>query len=279
MSVPTLTIGRMTVAALQDAPLRAPPAAIFPDVPAAAWDAFRHLLDGEGFLLFNIGSYLVRTPERTVLVDTGIGGRERRGFPIGTLPESLRAAGLRPEEVDLVIHTHLHLDHTGWNTVDADGQPTPLFPNARYVVQRADWEHFSRPEAAAANPHIAETVLPLERLAMLETVEGECTLAPGITGIPTPGHTPGHMSLLLAHGSERAFIIGDVAHTPAQLTETAWSPTVDQNPAEARESRRRLVERMAADGGYVLGGHFPAPGFGRLVRRDGVVHWEPLRME
>ncbi|HEY8491602.1 MAG TPA: MBL fold metallo-hydrolase, partial [Dehalococcoidia bacterium] len=125
MPVPTLAIGRVTVAALLDAPMRARPAALFRDVPEEAWEPFRDVMDAEGRLVLSIGSYLVRTPERTVLVDTGIGGRERRGFPMGALPESLREAGVRPEEVDLVVHTHLHIDHTGWNTVETEAGPAP----------------------------------------------------------------------------------------------------------------------------------------------------------
>ena len=140
-------IGNAELIALRDSWVARAPGEFFPSVPAEAWDPYRELLDADGNLTLNLGVWLIHSAGRTILVDTGIGGRPS---PMAlqepaALPEVMEAAGVKPEAVEVVVFTHLHFDHCGWNTVDEGGSPVPLFPNARHVVQRREWEYWTGP--------------------------------------------------------------------------------------------------------------------------------------
>ncbi len=269
-SPPRVRVGAIEVVALYDTPLVRRFTWTFPDVPAAAWDPYRELYPsagtGEDFT-FNTQGFLLRLPGRAIVVDTGFGPgpHERLGGVRGRLLDELRAAGGDPAAVDTVLFTHLHGDHVGWNVVDGE----PSFPRARHLVPEADWRYFRDPARAERLPHIAEQLAPLDELGLLETTEGERQLAPGVRLLPTPGHTPGHQSLMLESEGERALLIGDVAHHPAQLQETAWGPRFDEDSAAAAATRRRVAERLEAEAPLVIAGHFPAPGFGRVARLEG----------
>jgi len=173
--------------------------------------------------------------------------------------------GLEPAAIDTVLFTHLHGDHVGWNIVDRE----PVFTRARHLVPEQDWRYFGDPAHVDRFPHFAQQVAPLEEHGMLERTLGEEVVAPGVRLLPTPGHTPGHQSLLLESRGERAMLIGDVAHHPAQVQETAWGPRFDEDSVVAASTRQRVMERLEAEDSLVIAGHFPAPGFGRIVRLEG----------
>jgi glyoxylase-like metal-dependent hydrolase (beta-lactamase superfamily II) len=181
-----------------------------------------------------------------------------------------------PEDVDIVLISHLHLDHVGWNLVTRDGQRVPAFPNARYVIVRDEWDAFTNDPSLREQIHIQECVLPLEGTGQLELVEGTYTLTSELTLVPAPGHTPAHACLAVVSGVDKAMIVGDLAHHPVQLTETVWEMAFDMNKQLASETRERIARRIEADGGLAIGGHFPPPGFGRLVRIDGRRIWQAL---
>ncbi len=266
----SVRVGAIEVVALYDTPLRRAFGWTFPDVPAEAWSSYRELYpaagSGENFT-FNTQGFLLRTPERTIVVDTGLGPgpHERLGGVRGRLLDELRAAGVTPGEVDIVLFTHLHGDHVGWNVVAGE----PSFSRARHLVPEQDWRYFGDPDRSERYPHIAQQVAPLQERGMLEMTSGEEQLAPGVRLLPTPGHTPGHQSLLLESGGERAVLIGDVAHHPAQVQETSWGPRFDEDSQAAARTRRRVMEQLESESPLVIAGHFPAPGFGRVVRLEG----------
>jgi glyoxylase-like metal-dependent hydrolase (beta-lactamase superfamily II) len=180
--------------------------------------------------------------------------------------------------VDTVFFTHLHPDHVGWNLVQAGANPRATFPRARYVMHQADWETFKKPEVRASFPfqYWEETLAPLENLGVLDLVSGERPLSGEITAIPTPGHTPGHMSLAIVSGGQRALILGDVAIHPAQITETDWAVIFEMDQALAAQMRRQVFDRVEAENSTLVACHFPAPGFGRLVRLQGRRYWQGL---
>ncbi len=266
----SVRVGAIEVVALYDTPLRRAFTWTFPDVPAAAWPPYRELYPdagaGENFT-FNTQGFLVRMPDRTIVVDTGLGPgpHERLGGLRGRLIEELHAAGVAPGEVDTVLFTHLHGDHVGWNIVSGE----PSFGRARHLVPERDWLYFGSPERAGSYPHIAGQVAPLAERGMLETTRGEEQLAEGVRLLPTPGHTPGHQSLLLESRGERAVVLGDVAHHPAQVQETEWGPRFDEDSRAAARTRRRVMEELESESPLVIAGHFPAPGFGHVVRLEG----------
>ena len=259
-----VSVGNVTIMAVQDTGLSGSRPFMFPAVPDDAWEPWRHYFNPRGNLTMNVGSYVVRSEGRTVIVDTGLGDKPREGQPRGNLLANLATAGVAPEDVDLVVITHLHVDHVGWNTVERDGAWAPTFPRASYLIVRAEWEYFSQPEQVERLDYMRDSVLPLEGTGQLDLVEAEHRVTGEITLVPAPGHTPAHVCVAIVSGEERAMIIGDMAHHPVQLTETAWSIVYDLNPQMAAETRARIVERMEREQAAVIGGHFPPPGIGRL---------------
>ena len=278
MAANTITIGNVTVTSLSDGRMEFAPSEFFPTIPAEAWGPYRDPLTPEGNIALNVGSFLLRSEGRTVLVDTGLGGSDAgmTGAVFGLLMDDMRDKGVRAEEVDLVVITHLHRDHVGWNLVRDEGAVRPTFPNARYLVPKADWDLFTRRDGMAAFAYIREQVTPLEGLGVLELIDGEQTVTGELTTLPMPGHTPGHTGVLISSQGERGVILGDAAHHPAQVQETDWSPRADTDPDLSRVTRRQLMDRMERDGAVAASGHFPAPGFGRLVRLKGRRYWQTL---
>lgn len=269
-------VGNVTVMAVQDTGVGGSPSFMYPNVGEEAWAPWQHYRNPRGNLRMNIGTFVLRSDGRTILVDTGLGETQREGYPQGNMLANLETAGVKAADVDLVLITHLHLDHVGWNTVERDGQRVATFPNARYLIVRDEWDFFTGDEERRQLNYMQECVLPLEHTGQLDLIEGDKVVTPELTLVPAPGHTPAHACLAIVSGGEKAMIVGDLAHHPVQLTETAWEMAFDMNKPLAVETRERMAQRMEEDGGLVIGGHFPPPGFGRLVRMDGRRIWQAL---
>jgi glyoxylase-like metal-dependent hydrolase (beta-lactamase superfamily II) len=260
------TAGDCELISLTDAHMQFPWAMFFIGIPLEEIETYRDLYPqcwGERGFATDAGAYVVRTGGKTVLVDTGIGPGPiaQLGGVEGKMIDDMKAKGVRPEDIDVVVHTHLHFDHVGWNLA---GGKTPTFPNATYYAPEADMEYFAA--NMAANPQFAAQVLPLKELGRLQSYAGEVTLAPNVTTIPTPGHTPGHASVLVASAGEMAIITGDLAHHPAQVDHTEWSPAWEHDPKMSAASRKRIIERLEGERGIAAFCHFPGEGFGRIVR-------------
>lgn len=275
----TIAIGSVTIAPLLDTPVSMNPRHFIPQHADAFYAEFGHEADARGLFGMAITCYLVRSAGRTVLIDTGLGPRRRPGFPVGRLDQALRVAGISPSEIDLVVHTHLHIDHVGWNTIDAaNGEKDVFFANAEFVIQRQEWNYWMVPErlTAPGNEHLRECVEPLWQAGRIRFVDGEMALDEHLVFVPTPGHTPGHVAIGIVDGTERGIIIGDASHHPMQLIHPDWSPAFDVDPVQSAATREALFERAVAEGLTWLAGHWPHPGIGRLVRRDGRRVFEPL---
>lgn len=233
------------------------------DVIADAEGTFATL--GEGFPAIQsdvawwipVNCVLLRGDEATVLVDTGIGPKPRAFLPDleATLPEGLARIGVKPEDVDVVVHTHLHVDHVGW---------TGSFPNARYVVHEAEWACFMSEESLAERLHLREKVLPLEQV---EHVSGEAEIAPGVRVVPTPGHTPGHISVR-AGGIA---VVGDAIVHELQVADPGMVFVNDMDTDLAAATRRRLIPELAEEDVLVIGGHLWRPG--RIERAGKGFRW------
>ncbi len=281
MSAETITIGAVQVLSLADAegPLDLAPEQIVPGVSAEAQAPYRRrypeAFDERGRWRAPFGSFLLRSGGRTVLVDTGIGPYPFAlvGGVRGRLLDELQSRGVDPAAIDTVFLTHAHGDHIGWNVLE-NGEAA--FANARYLIHRADWEWAHHSERMAGNASVARSLTPLEKLGRLELLDGETRLTDAITAIHTPGHTPGHMSVIVASGGEKALITGDVLSNPAQISEPDWVPVFDADGAEAAATRRALLDRIEAEGMTIAAGHFPRPGFGRIVRLEGRRYWQAL---
>jgi glyoxylase-like metal-dependent hydrolase (beta-lactamase superfamily II) len=231
-----------------------------------------HFATDEGRLKMSIHSLLVETPTRRIIVDTGLGNdKQGRNFPGWNnrkhpFVETLTAAGFPPDSIDTVLCTHLHVDHVGWNTKLVDGRWVPTFPNARYVFGRTEFEHW-RDHAISAD-HIAvfaDSVKPIADADRADLVPSDHRLADEITLIPTPGHSPGHMSIHIRSDDEEGLLTGDVAHHPCQMAHPDWSSTVDSDSRQSVVTRRELFSRFADTPTLVIGGHFNAG----HIKRDG----------
>jgi glyoxylase-like metal-dependent hydrolase (beta-lactamase superfamily II) len=231
-----------------------------------------HFATEEGRLKMSIHSLIVETPMRRIVVDTGLGNdKHGRGVPTWNnrntpFLEALTAAGFPPDTIDTVLCTHLHVDHVGWNTRLVGGAWVPTFPNARYVFERTEYEYWrdysDTPERAAV---FNDSVKPIVDAGKAELIASDARLTEEITMIPTPGHSPGHMSLHITSDGAEGLLTGDVAHHPCQMAHLDWSSTADSDPHQAADTRQRLFSRVADRPVLVIGGHFDAG----LLMRDG----------
>jgi glyoxylase-like metal-dependent hydrolase (beta-lactamase superfamily II) len=271
-------IGNVEIVALSDGILEFDLCNFFPTIPEDDWQQYQsHLHDHK--VRFNLGSYLIRSDGRTILVDTGLGPRpaDVPDCPWGQLLHDFQANGVRPDEIDMVVMTHLHRDHVGWNLTGQGGKYVPTFPRARYWASAKDWDACHQPDVQPQRfPNAPSCVWPLAELGLIELMKGEHTLTRELTAVPTPGHTPGHMSILVTSQGQRALVLGDAAHSPVQLQEPDWVSRADMDPDLTRQTRKALLDRLEREQIVVAAGHFPAPGFGRIVRLEGRRYWRGL---
>ena len=278
-----MKVGNAEIVALSDMrfPYPTPLGELWPNVPVEEWDPFRERYPDtfQGDLMnIEIGCYLVHSEGRTILIDTGYGPGpiDYVGGLRGQLMADLTSKMVDPGEVDTVFLSHLHLDHVGWNTIEEGGKLVPAFPKARYVMHQADLDHFRKPEVQARvrYSYMDRCIEPLAKANVVDTIAGDHHLTSEVRAIHTPGHTPGHMSVLVTSQGERALIQGDVLIHPAQVTEEHWTPIFDGDPALAALTRHKMLDELEADGTPVVCCHFPAPGFGRIVRLEGRRYWQ-----
>ncbi len=245
-----------------------------------------HFLTPEGVLKFSIHALVIDTGERCVIVDTCVGNdKPREAFPDWdrlqtSFLDDLTAAGYPPERIDIVLCTHLHLDHVGWNTRLVDGAWVPTFPNARYLVEAGEYAYVrDEAEGDDVEPWLVEmnravmqdSIGPVAAAGLLDPVPADHRLCEEICLVPTPGHTVGHVSVLIESLGESALITGDFVHHPCQLAHPEWSVTTDYDGSMSVQTRERIFGRYAGSPTVLIGTHWPEPTAGRLVR-DGDVY-------
>ncbi|MEX1280969.1 MAG: MBL fold metallo-hydrolase [Acidimicrobiia bacterium] len=225
-------------------------------------------LDGDRMRV-RVQALVVETPDVRVLVDTGVGNHKPRSIPMFDHFETdfwtdLVGAGL--DAVDVVVNTHLHVDHVGWNTMLADGRWVPTFPDARHLMVGTELEHARHLAGSSAYDDVlADSVDPVVEAGLSDLVAADHVVADGVRLVPTPGHTPGHVSVRVESRGEVAIISGDMVHHPVQLVDPGISSSGDDDPAEAVATREAALRRWSEEGALLIGSHFVDPVAGRLV--------------
>jgi glyoxylase-like metal-dependent hydrolase (beta-lactamase superfamily II) len=271
-------VGNVEITSLSDGILEFDLCNFYPSIPENNWTRYPDDVTSDHKISLNLASYLIRSQGHTIIVDTGLGPvpEDAPDSPWGKLIHNFEATGVRLDEVETVVLTHLHRDHIGWNMTSENGKHKPIFPNARYVLSRKDWEATHVAEYSERFPNANSQVWPLEELGILDIVENEHPISGELTTLPTPGHTPGHMSILISSQGQKAIVLGDALHSPAQVQEWEWCSRADMDPDQSRLTRRTLMERLEGDGSLVAAGHFPPPGFGKIVRLEDRRYWQAL---
>jgi glyoxylase-like metal-dependent hydrolase (beta-lactamase superfamily II) len=234
--------------------------------------------DERGRLKMSIHALVVETQNgktggRRILVDTCLGNdKENRRIPTWNKLQTsfladLAAAGYPRETIDTVVCTHLHVDHVGWNTMLVDGRWVPTFPNARYLMGQVEYAHWTQQhEREDMTAILADSVAPVWDAGLVDLVETDHRISDEISLVPTPGHTPGHVSVRIASCGEVALITGDFMHHPCQIARPEWSSTADSDPTEACRTREKMLSDLAETPTLVIGTHFAGRSAGRIVR-------------
>ena len=259
------------------------PEVFFPDYDAEVLKANPdmqgpRLIDpATGKLVFSFHSFIVKTGRHNILIDSCIGNhKERPARPQFHRLQSpfladLAKAGLKPEEIDYVMCTHLHWDHVGWNTRLDNGRWVPTFSNARYIMARREFDHWQGvQQRGEESPHryaFEDSVLPVVRTGQSVLVDDDYAMEDGLWFESAPGHTPGNVVIHARSRDDRAVFLGDVIHHQFQLMQPAWSTLACTDRELSRKTRTRLIEEYAERGTRLLPGHFPAPTAGRIVRQ------------
>jgi glyoxylase-like metal-dependent hydrolase (beta-lactamase superfamily II) len=226
----------------------------------------------EGRLKMTIQSLVVETPSLRIVVDTCLGndkqGRKAQAWNNLQNPflADMTAASYPPDSIDMVVCTHLHVDHVGWNTKLVDGKWVPTFAHARYVFGATEYQYWRTHSDATDHAAVFDdSVRPIIDAGRAELAASDQRLSDEIALIPTPGHSPGHMSIHITSDGAEGLLTGDVAHHPVQMAHLDWSSTADSDPVQAAATRRELFGRFADTPTLVIGGHFNAG----TIKRDG----------
>jgi len=280
--------------------------AIIPGADAETWDANRSWLAPDFYdpashaYECHVQTWVLRSEGRTILVDTGVGNdRDRPQVPAFAHLHTdfltrLRAAGVEPEDVDIVVNTHIHYDHVGWNTDKRDGEWVPTFPNATYLIPRADNLYFDPATARRSRPPRDEnekarwegsklvfndSIAPIHQAGQAVLWEDSHRIDRNLLLEAAPGHTPGSSVLTLRSGTDRAVFVGDMMHSPVQLLNPAWNSRFDDDLELAARTRERFLSRAADNRELVIPAHWPGPGAAE-IRREGsgftVKDWAPF---
>src|SRR6476469_7767078 len=259
-----MQVGELEVVPLSDGVCLMPPEYF----PNADWSEHQALFGPDGTMHLPIGCFLVRTGDQTVLIDAGLGPRDLGWLVVGDLPASRAEHVTSPADIDVVVCTHLHLDHAGW-LVEND---SAYFPNASVRFGVGDWEAW----VTNANPkdRIREAMLLLDEQQRLDPIDGDdVSIAPGITARAAPGHTMGHHVLVLSSGVDRLLLLGDAVTCPVQLEEEDWQAMSDMDPALSRRTRDALWAELEGTSTRFTAAHFPDLEFGRALRGAGKRHF------
>lgn len=281
------TVGRVTITSvLEDETTGIPPHLFFPAATEA--DVARHewlvptFANARGRIAMRVQAFVVETGSRRILVDPCVGNFKERPLPFWHMQswpfmERFAAVGFDAGGIDLVVHTHLHADHVGWDTTLVDGRWVPTFPTARHLYTDAEVAHCRDVENDPGFAGVwGDSVAPIFDAGLADLVAEDADLGEGLRLEATTGHTPGHVSMWIESDGELALITGDFLHHPVQLSEPEWAELGDWDPDRARVTRRQMLTRAAESRALVLGTHFPTQPAGRVVAHGDTWRFQPV---
>ena len=286
----SIKVGNVEIMAVLDMiPPPRDPSVMFPETTEADWSSHQDALEN-GKLQLYYGVWVVRSQGQTILVDTGMGPgpHEHLGGVEGQMFDRLRDVLIPADrmnntnvgpsdEVNIVVHTHLHGDHVGWNIDYTNSQPAPTFPKARYLVPRLDWEHFTQHDVIETAPQVTNSVIPLLGMGLMDLVDSEYNITDEVKTLSTPGHTPGHMVIVITSQGEKAMVVGDLLHNKAQVERPDWTAGVDTDKEASRLNRESILDQAEQEGYVIAAGHFhPNDHIGKVMRLEGKRFWHIL---
>jgi len=265
------TLGDLKLIILDDGSFPFPARYFFANVAQAIWQQL--VTDPEGKIPVGHNYALLQSVGERVLIDTGYGD-DTHGGRTGHLLEELAKAGYRREDVTMVVNTHAHGDHTSRNTCLLHGRSEPAFPNARYYLGRADWDRFQGAEGRVH--HFKQQLRLLAERGMLTLTDGALQLTPEVSLLPTPGHTPGHISVFIESRGTMAIYLGDLCHHRLHFSHPDWVSCFDTDPQQTPKTRARVFQTALEHDALLVCPHAAAPGLGRLRPVQHGVVWSPI---
>lgn len=264
-----LTFGNFELTALSDGIYQLDGGAFFGVVPKVVW-AKKVQADANNRVPTGLNSVLIQG-DKTILIETGIGNKltEKMAHLYGQpakLLDDLNAAGVSPDDIDIVINTHLHFDHCGWNTVLRAGKPIATFPKAKYYVQEGEWKHAHENQRDAVS-YMTDNYDPLVESGQMQLLRGDTEIAPGISVEVFPGHTRDMQAVILQSGGQTAYYISDLIPTSAHV-ELNWVMSFDLYPLETIESRKRYYSRAIPEKWLTMFTHDPSIHWGYVEKTD-----------
>lgn len=272
-----MKFGEFNIVLLSDGTFSLDGGGMFGVVPKVLWNKLTPADDANRIKL-GLNCLLIQTGDKNILVDTGMGNKFDEKFKkmfnvnkTNDLISSLRDKGLKPEDIDIVINTHLHFDHCGGNTRFAEirnqndeiRNVIPSFPNAEYIVQKREWEDAINPNERTRVSYLKENLIPIQEAGLLKLIDGDTEILPGIKTIVTGGHTAGHQSVLIESNSKRAFYLGDLIPTTAHI-KVPYVMGYDLYPLDTIDKKREILGRALKEHWLLIFEHDPKIGMGYL---------------
>lgn len=238
-----------------------------------------HFMDASGNLVMSIHALVIEVEDRRIIVDTCVGNDKQRSIPNWSNLQTnflgdMEGIGYPAESIDTVLCTHLHVDHVGWNTRLVDGRWVPTFANARYLIGKEEWNYWDENEDPTSYGSVMDdSVRPVIDAGLVDLVSTAHVVAPGVRLEPTPGHTPGHVSVCLSSRGSEAVITGDCIHHPCQITRTDWCSSADYDKDQGRTTREEFLERFVETDVLIIGTHFATPTAGYIRHYSEGGYW------
>jgi glyoxylase-like metal-dependent hydrolase (beta-lactamase superfamily II) len=274
-------LGALELLVVSDGVIRQDAGATFGLVPRVMWERYTPDIDDKNRIPVGLNSLLIRSDGKTILVDTGVGTKPVKApgamavEQSGSLLENLRKEGVPPDEVDIVINTHLHFDHCGGNTTIEGGVPISAFPRARYFIAKDEWDTASHPNERTRGTYLSENFEPLSDARQVELVAGEAEPVAGVRLVPAPGHTEGHYVVELESGGQFGLCVGELSQLPVMLERLPWISAFDVLPLVSLSTKRRMMDWAVEKRALLHSVHAPFPGLGRLIAEEaGRRKWE-----